>query len=46
MDAHDTGAWSGTVTDRAGEHQRLIVDQFTKQAIPFSQMPDHSPERI
>jgi ubiquinone/menaquinone biosynthesis C-methylase UbiE len=34
------------VTDKAAEHQRLIVDQFTKQAIPFSQMPDHSPELI
>jgi ubiquinone/menaquinone biosynthesis C-methylase UbiE len=28
------------------EHQRLIVDQFTKQAVPFAQMPDHSPELI
>jgi ubiquinone/menaquinone biosynthesis C-methylase UbiE/GrpB-like predicted nucleotidyltransferase (UPF0157 family) len=28
------------------EHQRLIVDQFTKQAIPFSQMPDQSRELI
>jgi ubiquinone/menaquinone biosynthesis C-methylase UbiE/8-oxo-dGTP pyrophosphatase MutT (NUDIX family) len=34
------------VTDKAEEHQRLIVDQFTKQAVPFSQMPDHSPELI
>jgi ubiquinone/menaquinone biosynthesis C-methylase UbiE len=24
----------------------LIVNQFTKQAVPFSQMPDHSPELI
>jgi WD40 repeat protein len=24
----------------------LIVDQFTNQAVPFSQMPDHSPELI
>jgi ubiquinone/menaquinone biosynthesis C-methylase UbiE/GrpB-like predicted nucleotidyltransferase (UPF0157 family) len=28
------------------QHQRLIVDQFTKQALPFSQMPDQSPELI
>jgi ubiquinone/menaquinone biosynthesis C-methylase UbiE len=34
------------VTDKAEEHQRLIVNQFTKQAIPFSQMPDQSPELI
>jgi SAM-dependent methyltransferase len=34
------------VTDKAQEHQRLIVDQFTKQAVPFSQMPDQSPELI
>jgi ubiquinone/menaquinone biosynthesis C-methylase UbiE/8-oxo-dGTP pyrophosphatase MutT (NUDIX family) len=32
--------------DKAEEHERLIVDQFTKQAVPFSQMPDHSPELI
>jgi|SRR5579884_2876997 len=32
--------------NKAEEHQRLIVDQFTKQAIPFSQMSDHSPELI
>src|SRR5262249_20106325 len=32
--------------NKAEEHQRLIVDQFTKQAVPFSQMPDHSPELI
>jgi len=24
----------------------LIVDQFTRQAVPFAQMPDHSPELI
>src|SRR5690349_18663181 len=40
-----TGAASGN-GNKAEEHQRLIVDQFTKQAIPFSQMPDHSPELI
>jgi tRNA/tmRNA/rRNA uracil-C5-methylase (TrmA/RlmC/RlmD family) len=34
------------VTDNGEEHQRLIVDQFTKLAVPFSQMPDHSPELI
>jgi ubiquinone/menaquinone biosynthesis C-methylase UbiE len=34
------------MTDKAEAHQRLIVNQFTKQAIPFSQMPDHSPELI
>src|SRR5262245_38038215 len=28
------------------EHRRLILDQFTRQAVPFSQMRDHSPERI
>jgi GrpB-like predicted nucleotidyltransferase (UPF0157 family)/8-oxo-dGTP pyrophosphatase MutT (NUDIX family)/precorrin-6B methylase 2 len=32
--------------NKAEEHQRLIVDQFTKQAVPFSQMPDQSPELI
>jgi ubiquinone/menaquinone biosynthesis C-methylase UbiE/8-oxo-dGTP pyrophosphatase MutT (NUDIX family) len=31
---------------KAEEHQQLIVDQFTKQAVPFSQMSDHSPELI
>jgi ubiquinone/menaquinone biosynthesis C-methylase UbiE len=34
------------VTDKAEAHQRLIVGQFTQQAVPFSQMPDHSPELI
>jgi ubiquinone/menaquinone biosynthesis C-methylase UbiE len=34
------------VTTKFDAHQRLIVDQFTRQAIPFSQMPDHSPELI
>jgi ubiquinone/menaquinone biosynthesis C-methylase UbiE len=28
------------------EHQRLILDQFTKQAVPFSQMQNHSPELL
>jgi ubiquinone/menaquinone biosynthesis C-methylase UbiE len=26
------------------EHRRLIVEQFTKQAIPFAQMPHHNDE--
>ena len=34
------------MTNRAEEHQQLIVEQFTKQAIPFAQMADHSPEMI
>jgi SAM-dependent methyltransferase len=42
----DTGARSRTVTDEAEAQQRLIVEQFTKQAVPFSQMPDPSPELI
>jgi SAM-dependent methyltransferase len=40
------GGRSAENGDKAEEHQRLIVDQFTKQAVPFSQMPDHSPELI
>src|SRR5262249_17334129 len=28
------------------DHQRLILDQFTKQAVPFSQMQNHSPELL
>jgi ubiquinone/menaquinone biosynthesis C-methylase UbiE/GrpB-like predicted nucleotidyltransferase (UPF0157 family)/8-oxo-dGTP pyrophosphatase MutT (NUDIX family) len=32
--------------DTTEAHQRLIVDQFTRQAVPFSQMPDQSPELI
>jgi ubiquinone/menaquinone biosynthesis C-methylase UbiE len=28
--------------DQAEEQRRLILDQFTKQAVPFSQMPAHS----
>ena len=31
------------MTNKAAEHQWLIVDQFTKQAVPFSQMQNHSP---
>ena len=34
------------MTDRADEHNRVILDQFTKQAISFSQMQNHSPELI
>jgi ubiquinone/menaquinone biosynthesis C-methylase UbiE len=30
--------------DRAVEQRRLILEQFTKQAVPFSQMPPHSNE--
>lgn len=32
--------------DKSAEHQRLILDQFTKQAVPFSQMQNHSPELL
>jgi 2-polyprenyl-3-methyl-5-hydroxy-6-metoxy-1,4-benzoquinol methylase len=39
-------ARNDTMTDKAEEHQRLIADQFTKQAMRFSQMPDHSPRLI
>src|SRR5262249_25117061 len=42
--AHTPG--DGVMADKIEEHQRLIVDQFTKQAVPFSQMPDRSPELI
>lgn len=34
------------MTDSTDEHRRLIVDQFTQQAVPFSQMRQHSPELI
>src|SRR5438128_9948769 len=34
------------MTNKADEHQRLILDQFTKQAVPFSQMQNHSPELL
>jgi len=30
--------------DRVEEQRRLILDQFTKQAVPFAQMPAHSNE--
>jgi SAM-dependent methyltransferase len=32
------------MTDRAEEQRRLILDQFTRQAVPFSEMPAHSNE--
>src|SRR5690348_3949547 len=32
------------MSDRAEEQRRLILDQFTKQAVPFSEMPAHSNE--
>src|SRR5262245_36115456 len=34
------------MTNTADEHQRLILEQFTKQAVPFSQMRNHSPELL
>jgi ubiquinone/menaquinone biosynthesis C-methylase UbiE/8-oxo-dGTP pyrophosphatase MutT (NUDIX family) len=40
------GGRSAENGNKAQEPQRLIVDQFTKQAVPFSQMPDQSPELI
>src|SRR4051812_35592756 len=32
--------------NKADEHQQLILEQFTKQAVPFSQMQHHSPELL
>jgi SAM-dependent methyltransferase len=32
------------VSERAEEQRRLIVDQFTRQAVPFAEMPAHSNE--
>jgi ubiquinone/menaquinone biosynthesis C-methylase UbiE len=32
------------MNDRQDEQRRLIVEQFTKQAAPFSQMPHHNDE--
>ena len=32
------------MNDRAGEQRRLILDQFSRQAVPFAQMPAHSNE--
>jgi ubiquinone/menaquinone biosynthesis C-methylase UbiE len=34
------------MTKKADEHQRLILEQFTRQAVPFSQMQNHSPELL
>jgi len=34
------------MTNKADEHERLILEQFTKQAVPFSQMQNHSPELL
>ena len=34
------------MTNKDDEHQRLILEQFTKQAVPFSQMQNHSPELL
>jgi hypothetical protein len=30
------------MSDRAAEQRRLILEQFTKQAVPFAAMPAHS----
>jgi ubiquinone/menaquinone biosynthesis C-methylase UbiE len=30
------------MTERAEEQRRLILDQFTRQAVPFSEMPAHT----
>lgn len=32
------------MADTAEEQRRLILDQFTKQAVPFAEMPAHSNE--
>jgi len=32
------------MSDRAEEQRRLILEQFTKQAVPFAEMPAHSHE--
>ena len=36
----------GQMTERNDDHRRLILDQFTKQVVPFSKMQGHSPELI
>ena len=28
--------------DKPGKHQAAIIDQFSRQAVPFSQQPAHS----
>src|SRR5262245_17770925 len=33
-----------TMSERAEEQRRLVLDQFTRQAVPFAQMPAHSNE--
>ena len=30
------------MNDRADEQRRLILDQFTRQAVPFAGVPAHS----
>src|SRR3954452_10544303 len=32
------------MSDRPDAQRRLILDQFTRQAVPFAQMPAHSNE--
>ncbi len=32
------------MTDQHDEQRRLIVEQFTKQAVPFAEMPHHNDE--
>ena len=32
------------MSDRVEEQRRLILDQFTRQAVPFAEMPVHSNE--
>ena len=32
------------MSDRHEEQRRLILDQFTRQAVPFAEMPAHSNE--
>src|SRR5512140_2584740 len=34
------------MSEKIDQHQRLILDQFTRQAVAFSQMPNHSPELL
>jgi ubiquinone/menaquinone biosynthesis C-methylase UbiE len=36
------GIEEALMVDRHEEQRRLILDQFTRQAVPFSQMPAHS----
>jgi hypothetical protein len=32
------------MNDKAEEQRRLILDQFTKQAVPFADIPAHTNE--